>query len=273
MVTMSPRHLILTFSTLALMALQPACTVVRKIERWVPEIPDIVLIGQKDKSPRSPTDPGSLTPDLEKDAAVLRIRGLGKTHRVVIQLYPASAPITVANFQEKIRRGHYEGMAVHRTIPIHLIQMGDPQSREADSRAAWGTGGLGSTLPAEIHLPHRLGAVGMARLGDALNPARESSESQFYIALGDLSSLNGRYTVFGQVMEGYEGLQALSEAAADENDNPYQRLEIVATSLDEARKYTPEDITGLHRSARRNRLEASQGTTDGLLKRTWRRIW
>ncbi len=212
-----------------------SCTVMRKVERMVPEIPEIILIGEK--PPKiDPGDPESLKPDLEKDAAVFKIDVQGQRRRIVIQLYPDAAPMTVANFQNQVRTGHYEGMAVHRAIPNYLVQMGDPQSKVPDSRAAWGTGGLKTTLPAEINLRHRLGSVGMARLGDASNPTRSSSGSQFYIALGEMKKSDGKYTVFGQVIQGYDALQTISEFPADENDNPYQRLEIKSAHLDRARE-------------------------------------
>lgn len=272
---MKPSCRPLTYSALlALLALAlPACTVMRKVERLVPEIPEIVLIGEK-KPTITADDPESLVPDLEKDVAVFKVNVQGQNRRIVIQLYPDDAPMTVANFQQHVRSGHYEGMAVHRAIPNYLVQMGDPQSKRPDTRAAWGTGGLETTIPAEIRLRHRLGTVGMARLGDASNASRSSSGSQFYIALGDMRKFDGDYTVFGQVIQGYDTLQTISEFPADENDNPYQRLEIRSAQLDESRRYTPEDIDGLHRQTRRRSVqEIPTANDEGVLKRTWRQIW
>lgn len=265
----------LRWTVVALMGavLLPSCSVMRKVERMVPEIPPIVLIGGEKKVEVTPNDPSTLIPDQKKDAAVFKFRSRGQTQRVVIRLFPDAAPMTVANFQEKVRSRTYDGMAIHRTIPNYLVQMGDPQSKNPGSRAAWGTGGWEATVPAEIQRPHRLGAVGMARLGDDLNSSRDSSESQFYIALGDLSSLDGRYTVFGQVIEGYDALQTLSETPTDENDNPYERLEIVSAHLSEAEHHEAENPEILQRNVQRRSLEEAPPATEGFLKRRWRQIW
>ncbi|MFT4640459.1 MAG: cyclophilin family peptidyl-prolyl cis-trans isomerase [Verrucomicrobiales bacterium] len=249
-----------------------ACTVMHKVENMIPEVPEILLIGDK-KAPASPTDPANLTPDLKNDVAVFKFDVQGQTRSVVIQLYANEAPITVANFQQQVRSKHYKGMAIHRAIPNYLIQMGDPQSKDHESRAAWGTGGLETSLPAEIKLRHRLGAVGMARLNDTANPGRQSSGSQFYITTGDLQKLDGSYTIFGQVIQGYATLQTISQFPADENDNPYQRIEIQSAQLDQSSRYTPEDIRSIHRKARRRTIEEMPVRQEGRLKRTWRQLW
>ncbi len=256
-------------------ALIPACTVMRKVEDMVPEIPEIVLIGKKDKpSPTGHLQPGTLEPDLENNAAIFKIDVLGRTERLVIQLFPQDAPLTVANFQNNIRSGHYEGMAIHRVIPNYLVQLGDPQSKQPDTRAAWGTGGLDTTLPAEIKRAHQLGSVGMARLGDAANPQRHSSGSQFYITTGDLSRYDGRYTVFGQVLQGFAALQKLSTLPADENDNPYQRIAILSARLGPAKRYPAESPEILRQRVRRLQVEEMPTTQqDNLPKRLWKKIW
>ena len=64
-----------------------------------------------------------------------------------------------------------------------------------------GTGGPGYTLPPEIHRRHTLGAVAASRLADEINPSRRSSGSQFYICLKAMPDLDGKYTVFGHVLE------------------------------------------------------------------------
>jgi len=139
--------------------------------------------------------------------------------RIVIALDANAAPQTVANFEKLIHNKFYKGLTVHRVIPHMLVQMGDPLSRYTD-RARVGTGGPGYTLPPEIHLKHTAGAVAMARLSDALNPARRSSGSQFYICLAPMPNLDGQYTVFGHVTEGKDVLDALSTQPADTNNNP-----------------------------------------------------
>jgi cyclophilin family peptidyl-prolyl cis-trans isomerase len=67
-------------------------------------------------------------------------------------------------------------------------------------------------VPAEIGLKHKKGSIAMARLGDQVNPNKESSGSQFYIALQDLPQLDGEYTVFGNVVSGLEVIEKIASA-------------------------------------------------------------
>ncbi len=115
---------------------------------------------------------------------------------VVIELYPAVAPKTVANFEKLSKDGFYNGLTFHRVEPGFVVQGGDPKGN--------GTGGPGYDLPAEISPTekHLRGSVAMARLGDNVNPERRSSGSQFYICLDAAPFLDGQYTIFGGVVEG-----------------------------------------------------------------------
>ncbi len=155
--------------------------------------------------------------------------------KVVIQLNDAAAPQTCENFRSLAQSGFYKGLAVHRSIPRYVVQMGDPFTKDVSKKALWGTGGPGHTIPAEIGLPHERGAVAMARLPDSRNRARASNGSQFYIALDDLDHLNGQYTVFGKVIRGIEHLDYISERTVDTNDVPIQRIEVAALSAPSAK--------------------------------------
>ncbi|HEY6196704.1 MAG TPA: peptidylprolyl isomerase [Candidatus Eisenbacteria bacterium] len=133
--------------------------------------------------------------------------------RIVIRLFPADAPRTVANFRKLVRAGFYDSLTFHRVVPGFVIQGGDPNSRD-ENPFNDGQGGPGYTLPAEIKRRHERGAVAMARLPDAENPARESNGSQFYIALRDLPQLDGGYTVFGKVIAGWEAIDRIVTLAS-----------------------------------------------------------
>ncbi len=115
---------------------------------------------------------------------------------IVIKLLKEDAPKHVENFLKLTKEGFYNGLTFHRVEPNFVVQGGDP--------AGNGTGGPGYTIPAEIKAPHIDGAVAAARLGDAVNPKKASSGSQFYICLGPQHFLDGNYTVFGQVIEGMD---------------------------------------------------------------------
>jgi len=114
----------------------------------------------------------------------------------VIELYPSVAPKTVANFETLSKKGFYNGLTFHRVVPGFVVQGGDPKGD--------GSGGPGYDLPAEISPAekHLRGSVAMARLGDAVNPTRKSSGSQFYVCLEPQPGLDGQYTIFGGVVEG-----------------------------------------------------------------------
>ena len=132
---------------------------------------------------------------------------------IVIELHPEDAPLTVANFTKLVTQGFYDSLTFHRVVPGFVIQGGDPNSRDANPFND-GQGGPGYTIPAEIKEKHVKGAVAMARMPDVVNPKRESSGSQFYIALKDLGQLDGGYTVFGQVVSGWAAIDSIVGLAA-----------------------------------------------------------
>lgn len=122
---------------------------------------------------------------------------------IVLDLDAQAAPLHVNNFVFLARQGFYDNLTFHRVAPKFVIQGGDP--------AGIGTGGPGYRIPAEIGLPHHQGAVAMARQGDAVNPERQSSGSQFYITLEPTPHLDGAYSVFGQVTKGFDVVQKIQK--------------------------------------------------------------
>jgi cyclophilin family peptidyl-prolyl cis-trans isomerase len=165
------------------------------------------------------------------EVATIEFRFPDRTTRsVAIEVFDDAAPEAAANFKKLIRKGYYEGCAVHRAIPGTLVQMGDPFSKSR-SRDKVGTGGPGYTLAAEIHRKHVKGAVAAARLGDNVNPQRRNNGSQFYVCLKPQPQLDGKYTVFGQVIQGLDVLELISNKPADTNDYPVERIKIRKTKL------------------------------------------
>lgn len=120
---------------------------------------------------------------------------------IVADLYPKDAPQTVNNFVFLAREGFFDGLTFHRVVPGFVIQGGDP--------AGNGTGGPGYNIPPEIKAKHTSGALAMARRG---GPAATTpnSGSQFYITLAPQPSLDGEYTVFGQVTQGMDVAQKIA---------------------------------------------------------------
>lgn len=105
---------------------------------------------------------------------------------IVVRLYDET-PRHRDNFLKLVAEGFYDGTLFHRVIKDFMIQGGDPDSKGAPIGKALGSGGPGYTLSAEIDASrfiHKRGALSAARLGDEVNPEKESSGSQFYIVWG-----------------------------------------------------------------------------------------
>lgn len=139
-----------------------------------------------------------------------------------LQLY-RETPQHRANFFKLAQEGFFDGTTFHRVVPGFVIQGGDPNSKDQDPNND-GLGGPGYTIPAEIRpgLKHERGAVGAARMGDAVNPSRASSGSQFYIVVAEKGTpfLDGGYTVFGRVLEGMAVADSIAAVPRDARDRP-----------------------------------------------------
>ncbi len=211
------RHAILIFAAAALTC--SSCTLFKKKPATPLPIPPPV--------PSKPSAP------LGPDVAVMLIK-IGKEkvpQRVVIGLYDDAAPRTVENFKLLSGRRFYRGMRFHRVFEHYLVQTGDPHSRRGDTDRS-GTGGPGYTLPAEINRKNVRGAVVMSRLDDKVNPTRSSNGSQFYVALQPMPQLDGKYTVFGEVIEGLEVLDYISGRPTNSNDFPLEKIVITSITIE-----------------------------------------
>lgn len=178
------------------------------------------------KSRSDAPDPSKWAKGEVHKLAVLDVEFGGRTETIMFELFDKAAPKTVANFTENASSGAYRDLAFHRAIRDYLVQTGDPLTADDSKRNSWGTGGEDKTVAAEIKLPHKVGAVAMARRGDAVNPDRASNGYQFYFVLGNMAALDGSYTVFGQVVSGLDTLQAISRVPVDSNDCPLSRVEV-----------------------------------------------
>ncbi len=170
------------------------------------------------------------------------------------------------NFLKLVKEGFYDGLLFHRVIFRFMIQTGDSASRNAAPGQLLGDSPEGYKIPAEIHFPalfHKRGAVAAARESDNVNPEKESSCSQFYIvygrrfndemldeaqekldnstngqvkltpevreeykAHGGSPNLDGQYTVFGEVVEGLDIVEAIQWVRVDDNNRPIEDIRI-----------------------------------------------
>jgi len=115
--------------------------------------------------------------------------------RVVIDLFEEDCPAHTENFKRLVTTGYLNGTTFHR-VCAGFAQGGDPTGT--------GTGGRDHPIPAEIKRPHLRGSLVAARLDNDPNSTKESHGSQFLIMKVPHAQFDGKYTVFGQVVEGMD---------------------------------------------------------------------
>ena len=148
---------------------------------------------------------------------------------MTLNFFPEVAPNHVNSFIELAKKGFYNGTTFHRVVPKFVIQGGDPNSKNPD-RSNHGTGGPGYQIKAEFNdKPHRRGTLSMAR---AAHP--DSAGSQFFICVADAPFLDGKYTVFGEVLKGIEVVDKIVSQPRDGNDNPDDRIEMTVDIVNES---------------------------------------
>ena len=142
----------------------------------------------------------SLPANLDKKNAIVIDTTKG---RIVIQLRTDVAPKHAERIEQLAREGFYNNVPFHRVMDGFMAQTGDGQNFN-------GTGGSKyPNLKQEFsNVPFKRGTVGMARRGDSV----DSANSQFFICFGDASSLNGQYTVIGNVVQGMDVVDKLKKA-------------------------------------------------------------
>lgn len=145
--------------------------------------------------------------------------------QLVLRFFPDVAPKHVESFVKLSKDGFYDGLKFHRVIKGFMIQGGCPNTKDGDP-ATWGTGGPGYNLPAEFNdKKHVRGILSMARAQDP-----NSAGSQFFVMHGEAPFLNNQYTVFGQLVYGYDILDKIATAEVTsyrgEASRPVEPVEI-----------------------------------------------
>lgn len=147
---------------------------------------------------------------------------------IEIKLFPDKAPKHVENFVKLAKSGFYNGTIFHRVIPGFMIQGGDPNTKDLNKKELYGMGGPGHSVKAEFNdTPHKRGIVSMARSNDP-----DSAGSQFFIVVEDSPFLDGKYTVFGQVVKGMGFADKIVMQPRDARDNPTDRIEMTVTVVE-----------------------------------------
>ena len=190
-----------------------------------------------------------------RDAEVIVMKTSKGT--IKMRLFPEKAPKTVENFVTHAKEGYYDGLTFHRVINDFMIQGGDPT----------GTGTGGKSIYTDVagnrgyfqdefsdRLFHFRGALSMANSGSDTNGSqffivqtsqlREGQKESMknngvdkqaiakYEAEGGTPWLDGQHTVFGQVIEGMEVVDAIAAVATDENDRPLEEVSILSVTVE-----------------------------------------
>ena len=141
---------------------------------------------------------------------------------IAIDLYAAEAPLTVNNFVFLARDGFYDDVIFHRTISGFMIQGGDPTGT--------GMGGPGYRFRDE--LGHAKSSYGRGTLAMA-NAGPNTNGSQFFICHADVGLPNA-YTVFGEVTEGLDVVDAIAGKPTGAQDRPHNPVKITGVTITEA---------------------------------------
>jgi peptidyl-prolyl cis-trans isomerase B (cyclophilin B) len=197
--------------------------------------------------------------DLNKDVELVTSKGT-----MVIRLSD-STPLHRDNFIKLVNQHFYDGLLFHRVMSQFMVQTGDPKSKTAKPGEALGGGSPGYTIPAEMRpgLFHKKGALAAARTPDEVNPTRVSNGSQFYLVhgrvydeedlnqvearlngykipaahrevyktIGGSPSLDQKYTIFGEVIQGIEVIDSIAAVPTGERNRPVTDVKIIKASL------------------------------------------
>ena len=155
---------------------------------------------------------------LEEGAGYLAHVKMENGGEFTIELVPESAPQTVNNFIFLANEGWFNGVTFHRVLPGFVAQTGDPTGT--------GGGGPGYNIPNEIDPALSHNTAGMVAMA---NSGPDTNGSQWYVTLGDVSELDGSYTIFGRVAEGMDVVQAITprDPSVDPNAPPGDKIESV----------------------------------------------
>ncbi len=197
---------------------------------------------------------------IKKETFVLIKTNMGD---LKVKLYNET-PLHRDNFIKLVKEEYFNKTLFHRVIKDFMIQGGDPDSKTAVKGQMLGNGGPSYTIPAEF-LPskiHKKGALSAARTGDEVNPKKESSGSQFYIVQGKIYTdqelnmyeqrlgkkftveqrnayktvggtphLDGSYTVFGELVAGFDVLDKIASVACDQRSRPLEDVIMLSVEI------------------------------------------
>lgn len=143
--------------------------------------------------------------------------------KIVLALKPDIAPKACENFEGLVKKGYYDGISFHRIIPRFMIQGGDPTGTGRGGQSIFGQPFEDEFKPNVIF--DKAGILAMANAG------RNTNGSQFFITTVPTPWLNGRHTIFGEVVEGMDVVRKLENVPTDSHDRPVDSQKILKAYL------------------------------------------
>jgi peptidylprolyl isomerase len=142
---------------------------------------------------------------------------------IVFALKPEIAPKACENFEGLVKKGYYDGIIFHRIIKGFMIQGGDPTGTGRGGQSIYGQPFEDEFKPNVMF--NKSGILAMA------NSGRNTNGSQFFITTVPTPHLNGRHTIFGEVIEGMDVIKKLENVVTDGRDMPMQPQKIIKAYL------------------------------------------
>src|SRR5437667_3307308 len=141
----------------------------------------------------------------------------------IVEFYSDQAPNHVRKFIELARQGFYNGTTFHSMVAHGIVQAGDPESKNPQARAKYGTGGFNMGLKPEIsNIPFAQGTVAATLLPGEPN----SAGSEFLVIVTDQPQFTGQFTAFAHIIEGIEVVDKISATPVDDKQIAKERSEI-----------------------------------------------
>ena len=169
----------------------------------------------------------SCGPKTQKETVIVVETTMGT---VEFKLYNET-PLHRDNFIKLADQHFFDSLLFHRVIDGFVIQGGDPESKYAEPGQMLGDGDLDYRIPAEFRVDQGIvcekGSILAAREGDDVNPEQASSAAQFCFMMGRSPHLDGAYTLFGEVTEGMDVLEAIQQVPTDDYDRPLEDVRML----------------------------------------------
>ena len=162
------------------------------------------------------------TPDNTEEETIFMKKAIIKTNMgsITIGLYDDKTPVTVENFIKLSKDGFYDNTIFHRVIKDFMIQGGDPKGD--------GTGGPGYSIPDEFDSSLTFSRTGLLAMA---NSGPDTGGSQFFITVIETPWLNNKHTIFGEVTEGYDLVEKISNVETGQDDRPVAQIVVESIQI------------------------------------------